>query len=199
MSDSESNNHNSYFKSSFNTFSKVCKTDPQNMNQQICKETVNENGKIKEKEYIIPLNSKFIYNNNYNYNNSRNQNSSNNISNNIDTSNYLDSNDKKNKIKNNTIDENNHGFFNHLKNAISNAFTGNKNKENKENKYDFYEENHRKVNNSNFNRALNDVPFRNNHHSDLNNFPNFSNTRDAFFSDIDDFFKFESKIFNNIR
>lgn len=175
MSDSNSsndNNNGNYFKSSYNTFSKVCRTDPENLNQQICKETINENGKIKEKEYIVPLRK----------------------------SNYTQ-NEPRKLINRSEYDNNNtnNSFFNNLKYVISNVFSGNKNDKNDDNKrynnkYEFQEENDRdrkkNSNNNSFNRTINEY-----HNSSNNiNFPNFSNTRDSFFSDINDFVKFEGKI-----
>lgn len=181
MSDSNSNNDNNngnYFKSSYNTFSKVCRTDPENFNQQICKETINENGKINEKEYIVPLGK-----NNYSHNEPRKLISRSDYDNNTNT---------------------NNGLFNNLRYVISNVFSGYKNDKNEDNKnnnninkYEFYEENDRdrkkNSNNNNFNRTINEY-----HDSSIGsnniNFPNFSNTRDSFFSDINDFVKFEGKI-----
>ena len=43
--------NNSNVKTNYNSYSRICQTDPQNPNRMICKESGVENGKKTEKEY----------------------------------------------------------------------------------------------------------------------------------------------------
>lgn len=77
-------NNNSYFNSSYKTFSKVCRSDPENPGRMICKEVGDDNGKKVEKEYFKELpgyssqqKNHYLNTSNFtdrNYNNHTNQN-----------------------------------------------------------------------------------------------------------------------------